>query len=184
MKLSLVVKSQSIEASGITNDYKEALVEYIWNGFEANATQVEVSYIPNDLGGLSEIKIYDNGEGISHSTLNDTFGTFLTSKKNSYPNPFKTKANKGKGRFSGLGIAAALKWSTVYKEGNENFKYEIIIESDKKNEFEETQIEKTNDNTGTEVTISQIDEVTVAEMSMEALRESLLKEFAWFLFLD
>lgn len=93
---------------------------------------MEVSYIPNDLGGLSEIKIYDNGEGISHSTLNDTFGTFLTSKKNSYPNPFKTKANKGKGRFSGFGIAAALKWSTVYKEGNENFKYEIIIESDKK----------------------------------------------------
>ena len=184
MKHSLEVKSQSIEASGITKDYKEALVEYIWNGFEANATQVEVSYIPNDLGGLSEIKIYDNGEGISHSTLNDTFGTFLTSKKNSYPNPFKTKANKGKGRFSGFGIAAALKWSTVYKEGNENFKYEIIIESDKKNEFEETQIEKTNDNTGTEVTISQIDEVTVAEMSMEALRESLLKEFAWFLFLE
>ena len=122
MKHSLEVKSQSIEASGITKDYKEALVEYIWNGFEANATQVEVSYIPNDLGGLSEIKIYDNGEGISHSTLNDTFGTFLTSKKNSYPNPFKTKANKGKGRFSGFGIAAALKWSTVYKEGNENFK--------------------------------------------------------------
>ena len=63
MKHSLEVKSQSIEASGITKDYKEALVEYIWNGFEANATQVEVSYIPNDLGGLSEIKIYDNGEG-------------------------------------------------------------------------------------------------------------------------
>ena len=74
MKHSLEVKSQSIEASGITKDYKEALVEYIWNGFEANATQVEVSYIPNDLGGLSEIKIYDNGEGkpkrnhISNST--------------------------------------------------------------------------------------------------------------------
>ena len=57
MKHSLEVKSQSIEASGITKDYKEALVEYIWNGFEANATQVEVSYVPNDLGGLSEIKI-------------------------------------------------------------------------------------------------------------------------------
>ena len=37
MKHSLEVKSQSIEASGITKDYKEALVEYIWNGFEANA---------------------------------------------------------------------------------------------------------------------------------------------------
>lgn len=109
MKHSLEVKSQSIEASGITKDYKEALVEYIWNGFEANATQVEVSYIPNDLGGLSEIKIYDNGEGISHSTLNDTFGTFLTSKKNSYPNPFKTKANKRKKKIFGIWHSSGFK---------------------------------------------------------------------------
>lgn len=131
MKHSLEVKSQSIEASGITKDYKEALVEYIWNGFEANATQVEVSYIPNDLGGLSEIKIYDNGEGISHSTLNDTFGTFLTSKRIATLIHLKQKQTKEKEDFR-FGIAAALKWSTVYKEGNENFKYEIIIESDKK----------------------------------------------------
>lgn len=102
MKHSLEVKSQSIEASGITKDYKEALVEYIWNGFEANATQVEVSYIPNDLGGLSEIKIYDNGEGISHSTLNDTFGTFLTSKKNSYLIHLKQKQTKEKEDFRDL----------------------------------------------------------------------------------
>ena len=33
MIIPLSVKNQSIETSGITNDYKEAICEYIWNGF-------------------------------------------------------------------------------------------------------------------------------------------------------
>ena len=36
MILPLSVKNQSIESSGITNDYKEAICEYIWNGLEAH----------------------------------------------------------------------------------------------------------------------------------------------------
>lgn len=44
MQLSLSVKDKSIETSGITKDYKEALCEFIWNSFEANATEVEISY--------------------------------------------------------------------------------------------------------------------------------------------
>lgn len=45
MILQLSVKNQSIESSGITNDYKEAICEYIWNGFEAHATEVNIDYI-------------------------------------------------------------------------------------------------------------------------------------------
>lgn len=40
MIIPLIVKSQSIETSGITNGYKEASCEYIWNGLEANATGI------------------------------------------------------------------------------------------------------------------------------------------------
>ena len=42
MILQLSVKNQSIESSGITNDYKEAICEYVWNGFEAHATEVNI----------------------------------------------------------------------------------------------------------------------------------------------
>lgn len=41
-RIPLSVKNQSIETSGITKDYKEAICEYIWNGFEANAKNVEI----------------------------------------------------------------------------------------------------------------------------------------------
>lgn len=37
MRYPLSVKSKSVETSGIPRDYKEALCEYVWNGFEANA---------------------------------------------------------------------------------------------------------------------------------------------------
>lgn len=35
MIIPVSVKNQSIDSSGITSDYKAAISEYIWNGFEA-----------------------------------------------------------------------------------------------------------------------------------------------------
>jgi len=57
MQLSLSVKDKSIETSGITKDYKEALCEFIWNSFEANATEVIISYTKNELSGINSICI-------------------------------------------------------------------------------------------------------------------------------
>ncbi len=81
MKMPLSVKNQSVESSGITKDFGEALCEFIWNGFEANATKVIISYIPNVLSGIDTITISDNGDGISFDNLSDTFGAFLASQK-------------------------------------------------------------------------------------------------------
>lgn len=39
----LSVNNQSVESSGITKDYKDALCEYVWNSFEANATAVAIA---------------------------------------------------------------------------------------------------------------------------------------------
>ena len=67
--MSLSVKNQSIDSSGITKDYKEAICEYIWNGFEANATEVRISNTPNECDGLNTISISDNGDGINYNNL-------------------------------------------------------------------------------------------------------------------
>ena len=94
MQLSLSVKDKSIETSGITKDYKEALCELIWNSFEANATEVEISYTKNELSGINTISISDYGDGFVYEDIEDTFGTFLASKKDSL-SLMKSKANKG-----------------------------------------------------------------------------------------
>ena len=82
MILPLSVKNQSIESSGITSDYREAICEYIWNGLEAHATEINIDYTLNVASGIEALAITDNGDGIVYEEITDTFGAFLTSQKN------------------------------------------------------------------------------------------------------
>ena len=186
MVLQLSVKNQSIESSGITNDYKEAICEYVWKGFEAHATEVNIDYSLNVASGVETLSISDNGEGIAYNSISDTFGAFLTSQKNLLTLKMKSKANKGKGRFSFSAFATGAKWITTYKEqdSNEYKAYEIVLENDKKEvlNYTEPQI-STIKKTGTKVEFDNIFSMTAENMAFEVLEPALLKEFAWFLYL-
>lgn len=184
MIIPLSVKNQSIETSGITNDYKEALCEYIWNGLEAHATEINVIFRPNVMFGIDELLITDNGDGINYDDLSDTFGAFLASKKNLMSLKMKSKANKGKGRFSFVTFARSAKWSTVYKSDEVLKDFEIILENDKKEVINYTEpILSSKKKTGTKVEFFDIHTLTVENMSFDVLEPVLLKEFAWFLYL-
>lgn len=184
MILPLSVKNQSIESSGITNDYREAICEYIWNGFEAHATEINVDYALNVASGIGALSITDNGDGIVYEELEDTFGAFLTSRKNLLSLKMKSKVNKGKGRFSFTAFASSAKWATVYKSGNVFKTYEIVLENDKKEVVycTEPQISDSK-KTGTRVEFDNIFTLTSENMSLDILEPALLKEFAWFLYL-
>ncbi|WP_286842633.1 MULTISPECIES: hypothetical protein [Sphingobacterium] len=49
MKRSTKITNQSIESAGLPKDPKHAIAEYFWNGFDAKATQIELSIIKTDL---------------------------------------------------------------------------------------------------------------------------------------
>ena len=66
MIIPLSVKNQSIDSSGITNDYRDAISEYIWNGFEAHARNINIDYTLNEAYGVKELIITDNGDGINY----------------------------------------------------------------------------------------------------------------------
>lgn len=186
MILQLSVKNQSIESSGITNDYKEAICEYVWNGFEAHATEVNIDYSLNVASGIGTLSISDNGEGIVYNSISDTFGAFLTSQKNLLSLKMKSKANKGKGRFSFSAFATGAKWITTYKEpGFDDYKtYEIVLENDKKEVLNYTEPQMSAiKKTGTKVVFNNIFSLTSENMAFEVLEPALLKEFAWFLYL-
>ena len=157
MILKLSVNNQSVESSGITKDYKDALCEYVWNSFEANATAVAIDCVPNELSGSAEIIITDNGDGISYGSLAQTFGAFLDSQKNSRSLQIKTKANKGKGRFSCFSFASFAEWSTVTATPEGNIAYTISLENADKNQCDISDPEPTTRSTGTRLIISGID---------------------------
>lgn len=186
MKMTLSVKNQSIETSGLPKDFREALCEYIWNGFEANATEVSLSYVENITGqGLDSISITDNGDGINYSSLSDTFGSFLVSQKNTLSLKAKTKANKGKGRFSFSVFSSLAKWETCYNDDGELKKYAIKLSDANKQDldYDDSPQEVVQGKTGTTVTFYNIQSLSPTQLSFAALEEFFLTEFSWFLYL-
>lgn len=184
MIIPVSVKNQSIDSSGITSDYKAAISEYIWNGFEANAKRVSIEYTLNEAFGVKELIIKDNGDGINYDELKETFGAFLASKKNLLSLQMKSKANKGKGRFSFIAFSSNAEWHTVYKDNNVYKEYDINMSSDKKEVIDcsEPQLSDRQE-TGTEVKFTNINTLTAENMGFEIIEPALLKDFAWFLYL-
>ena len=98
MKRKIFTSSRSVLNSGLTEDYKKAIAEYIWNGFDAGATCVDIRYTANDLGGVDDLWVIDNGDGIKYDTLDLTFGAFLDSNKTqTYQRSSEVRGRKGKG---------------------------------------------------------------------------------------
>ena len=186
MRLSLSVNNQSIETSGITKDYKEAISEYIWNGFEANADEVRVDFILNDLTGLEEITIADNGQGIDHNNIQETFGAFLASKKNTLSLQAKSKANKGKGRFSFIAFANKAIWETVYFDQieNRNKEFTISLSNDSKEFVDYTDTKNSRKEVGTIVRLSELFGIDINSFLPTTINDFFLQEFAWYLYLN
>ena len=71
------ITTKSIERSGLPSDFKKAIAEYIWNGFDANGTIIEINFDSNDVGYINSFSISDNGSGINLTKIGDTFGQFM-----------------------------------------------------------------------------------------------------------
>ena len=67
----------------VLNKYtpERAIAEYVWNGFDADASNVDISFSENELKTIDKIIIKDNGIGIDSSKLNEKFKKFLESSK-------------------------------------------------------------------------------------------------------
>ena len=186
MERELKVKEDSIESSGIKKDYKEAIIEYIWNGLDAGANEIEITYNNNSLDGVDSICICDNGCGIVYENLSNTFDAFLSSEKRVNSNYITTiHGNKGKGRFAFLGFANNCKWETTYEIDNTKYRFSIEIDNQKPNKYYPTEKENASitNKTGTKVTIYNINNLTKEQMESKELEKTILESFAWYLYL-
>lgn len=75
-----------ITTEGIQKNLKnvkalDALCEYIWNGFDAQASEVRIDLHVNEFDFINEITVADNGTGIAYEELKYKFKPFNESKK-------------------------------------------------------------------------------------------------------
>lgn len=191
MKHQLSASSNSVLNSGLTDDYRKAIAEYIWNGFDAGATCVEICYHANGLGGVDDLWIIDNGSGIDYETLPRTFGAFLDSnKKQTFQRSSDMRGRKGKGRFSYNVISGGAAWQTKFKDEEGNLKqYEIMIYSSNRAEYETTEPAPVPANEtqapGTAVHFLDMRSNLIEDdFTKDSFCDFLSSEFAWFLVLN
>ena len=180
----------SITTEGIQKNLKnfkplDALCEYIWNGFDAQADRVDVKLHTNEFGLINMISIVDNGTGIAYEELGDKFKPFNDSKKYDISrkvNHSLPHGRRGIGRLTFFAFAQRARWNTVYEKDGNKYEYYIDMEKDSLNQYDDNGGRKpktTGKNVGTEVIFTQIQ-----QFSKEEIVERIKNEFFWFLELN
>lgn len=174
-----------ISSDGIRNSLKKykplkALSEYVWNGFDAQASKVEININYNLMQKIDSIIIKDNGYGINRGLLNNKFKPFFQSEKVYDPDikHSTTHGKNGVGRLTFFTFSTIAEWNTTYEQDNKKFSYTISIDSNFLNEFKPTPEKETFDSVGTSVSFYNI---FGDELSIYTIKEYLAKEFCWFL---
>lgn len=184
-------QSVEITSSGIKKMLQKytperAISEYIWNGFDAKATVVNVDFEIKsaELDTYGSICISDNGEGIIYEDLSERFRKFYESNKTglSTDSSDLTRGKNGYGRFTFHKFARFAKWSTkYYKKDNKLYTYNIGINSDNLQEYDPSVPVADNGVRGTIVKFNEINPDISSAFIHDILKPYLRAEFAWYL---
>lgn len=184
MRFKTELTNKSMGTLVSSKDFKDGICEYIWNGFDAGATKIDLSFVESELGAVSQIVIKDNGRGIAYEELDESFKCVLDSKKKSINKINNIHGSKGKGRFSFITFGEQAVWETTYKNNGINEKYKIEILKSTGNEFEVTDKCLCENDTGTIVTISGVKSIVKEDIEDKKFKDYLNEKFAWFLYLN
>lgn len=135
-----------------------AIRELVWNSLDADADTVDVSFARGQLGGVEEIRIADNGHGMTRQDAEESFRSLggswkLTTTKS------KTKGRilhgkHGRGRFRAAGIGQLIRWETVAESEDARTLTRIEIRSDNLRGVDISDPESTDLPIGTKVLIA------------------------------
>jgi len=164
-----------------------AISEFIWNGFDAQATKVGLVIQANEIDWINQLKVIDNGYGIPFEQLETKFKPFFESEKEIDPDVQReTSAVHGKngvGRLTFFKFASQANWETVYQLEGKRYKYEIEVFLDELETYHTSELSETTEETGTTVTFTGIQDITAYAFQTE-ISDYLIKEFGWFLELN
>ncbi|WP_340701389.1 ATP-binding protein [Brevibacillus borstelensis] len=164
--------------------YLQSIAEYIWNGFDAKATHVDIETIHSELNAITEIRITDNGYGINLNDLECKFTPFFESEKQIDPNTqhrniqSATHGKNGIGRLTFHRFCTEAEWITTYRDGSINRKYSIRVKENSLDIYEHDEPEVVDTGTGTLVVLKGI---TYPDVNISEIKKFLCKEFGWFL---
>lgn len=160
------------------------LCELVWNAFDEDAEKVEISIVTNDLGGIEQILVEDDGNGMTVERASKAFATVGDSWK-CMPGTLSqgkrpVHGRYGRGRYAAFGLGDSVQWrsTAVAVEGGLAGVRIVGTRSDLQY-MEVTSVQPEASATGTCVDIGLItDEARTAFDKPAEIRTQLLTEFA------
>jgi Histidine kinase-, DNA gyrase B-, and HSP90-like ATPase len=179
------VKSAGIKRALKKYDYSSALAEYIWNAFDAKATEVNIEFSSTKLGAILSLKVIDNGDGICDAEKFEPI--FESDKVIDLEAPRQSSSLHGKngfGRLTFFKFAESAKWETFFKEGEKFYSQSIEIQADQIDKYlASDKIEAKICKSGTIVSFDRVHTITIQNFETD-IKEHLCREFSWFLELN
>jgi Histidine kinase-, DNA gyrase B-, and HSP90-like ATPase len=161
----------------------QAVAEMIWNGLDADASEVSVIFGYNELDSLATIAIADNGKGFAHGDAPTLFGRLGGSWKRAGAITETGRllhGQDGRGRFKAFALGGIAEWAVTYK-GDRLRTFKIIINENNFREVHITDEDATDaQHSGVTVTIGNLQK-EFRSLSSAASVEELTEIFALYL---
>jgi hypothetical protein len=159
-----------------------AIFELAWNGFDANASCVNISTNFNDLDGLESVEVVDDGEGIDIKSLKNSFEKFNESTKKDDDDKH---GSHGKGRLAFHRLCTSASWYTK----RSGYDARIDIDSSAIRDYQGMYLEENQQHAllsnlkyGTCVVLKNFQSNNLPRD--DELVQKLSKEFGWYLALN
>ncbi len=110
----------------------QALAELIWNGLDADADRVSISFEHNAIGSLDRVTVRDNGLGLPRADAPECFRRLGGSwkKARAMTNGGRNiHGQEGRGRFKAFAIGTHADWTVVYGRDGKLWLYTISMSS-------------------------------------------------------
>jgi hypothetical protein len=184
--ISVQIKDDHLQTIAKTRKPMFVIAELVWNALDADASEVRVLLMKNDLGTLDTVRILDNGHGLPYDEVDTAFGNLGGSWKR--PRTVKTRGEKriihgkyGKGRFLAFRLGRIVRWKFHDRVNGSVQEYTITGEGEHLKQFEVSDpVPAETEQPWTEVEISGID-MDFASLLKPEVRYELAEQFAPYL---
>jgi hypothetical protein len=186
MSKSIYVQAQADHIASLSKSAPiSAIEELVWNALDADAKEVKVDLITNQLGAVNAIRISDDGTGIDVLKVDSTFGSLGGSwKREGKGTPFSQRrlhGRHGRGRFKAFALGTAVEWRTTVRMGGELNSYVISGDIETPGVFTLDALENTGPGTGTEVYVTNIKVASDSLLDATETVQALASKFALYL---
>ncbi len=173
---TLTVSLQEDHLEGIIRGPVDGVTELIWNALDADADHVTVRIERNLLGGVTEVRVEDDGHGMTPTEARAQFaqlgGSWKRSADRSKTQNRTLHGKAGQGRWRAFGIGGAqVRWETVAEVDGERVLTVLTIDRHDLRRVHVSEATPTNRQVGT---VAIVDGIT--EQPESLLRDKTLEK--------